>query len=221
LLNDSKQPKQFNTAYFVFRTWARFIGSVFFSYFRAWGETDLSKSCGRLVIVKNYGLITWLTILRTFRSPVRIVFAGIAEDRWFDLASGGGLSPIRLKGALSEDCTTVSSLAREENVVLIIPSCSDEFSISLVSEMRKILADRILFLAIAGARESLPEGVFVPKACPISVFCGLPHMGKAQDNEPLAELHFLEQAISNVPLNELPSIFTNHQRNIHSAKSCL
>lgn len=221
MLNSSKQPKQFNTAYFVFRTWARFIGSVFFSFFRAWGETDQSRHAGRLIIVKNYGLVTWLTILRTFRAPVRFVFASDQKDRWFDLAEGGGLTPVRLKRELPDDCETLKSLAGEDNVVLIIPPTSDEFSKKLTLETRKTFGNKLLFLAISGACESLPEGVFVPKACPISVFCGLPHLAEIDKNDPFAELHFLEKAISDVPLNELPSIFANHQRNIQPQKSCL
>lgn len=211
--NDIKHTPKFNTAYFVFRTWARFIGSVFFSFFRAWGETDLKPGGGRIVVVKYLGLITWLTVLRTFRNPVKFLVSGVNDDRWLELATGGGLEPQTLKQVLNEDIKLIADLSLRENIVLMIPETPDDYSIGLLSELKKMFPLKVLFFAVSGAHNSLPEGSYVPKAFPISAFCGLPLINSREEANPLAELQFLEKAIQNVPLNELPSIFLNHPNN--------
>jgi len=213
LPNDSKHIAKFNTAYFVFRTWARFVGSVFFSFFRAWGETDIKPGDGRIIVVKYYGLVTWLTVLRTFRNPVKFLMTETINDRWFDLAVGGGLDPQLLKRILAEDLSVTAELCRTENVVLMIPENIDDYSISLITELKKKFQNKMLFLAVSGAEKSLPKGSYVPKAFPITAFCGLPLISSAENKDPLAELRFLELVIKDVPLNELPSIFINHPNN--------
>lgn len=198
---------------------ARFAGSVFFPYFRVWGETD-QKLGGQIFIARNYGLLTWLTVLRMFKRPIRIVLVDAAADlRWLNLAQKSGLAPLKLDDAPAENFLTVEHLAEAgERLLLIVPQVSSPAIDSLISQLRAIHSLKVLFMAISGAREALPTGAFVPRAVPISVFCGLPHYPGDPALSPLAELDFLEQAIKDLEIDELPSIFFNHPRNLSNIR---
>lgn len=199
---------------------ARFAGSVFFPYFRVWGETDL-KSGGQIFIARNFGIQTWLTALRIFKRPVRVVLADSAADlRWFNLAEKNGLAPLRLCDTPAQNFLTVEHLAEAgEKLLLVVPQVSDPAIDSLVSRLRATRSLKVLFMAISGLKEALPAGAFVPRAVPISVFCGLPHSLGNPVSSPLAELDFLEQALKDLEIDELPSIFFNHPRNLSRNQS--
>ncbi len=198
----------------------RFVGSVFFPYFRAWGETDLHGG-RRVFITRNYGLQTWLMALRVFKRPVRIVVCDAEDDRrWFELACHNGLAPLHLTGSPEQNSLTVERLAvAGENVLLVIPQHADASVLDLVGRLKIARSFKTLFMAVVGAREALPAGAWVPRSVPICAFCGLPHYNARPDDSPLAELDFLELALKDLDIDELPSIFFNHSRNqnrIHS-----
>lgn len=191
----------------------RFVGSVFFPYFRAWGENDLHGG-RRVFITRNYGLQTWLMALRVFKQPVRVVLLADAVDRWFELARRNGLAPLHLTGSPEKNFLTVEHLAAAgENILLVIPQPADASIFDLVGRLKVARSFKTLFMAVAGAREALPSGAMVPRAVPISVFCGLPHYTSRPDDSTLAELDFLELALQDLDIDELPSIFFNHSRN--------
>ncbi len=212
----SMLPTPGGLAWKVCRALARFVGSVFFPYFRVWGETELTRD-GRIFITRNFGLLTWLTALRVFKRPVRVVVADSGDDFcWFNLAGKCGLAPIFLNGTPEENFLLVEHLVEEgEKLLLVVPDFADELSESLVSRLRAVRFLQVLFLAVAGAREALPAKAFVPRVVPISAFCGMPHFQPGEDDSPLAELDFLEQALTDLEIDELPSIFFNHQRNLN------
>ncbi len=191
----------------------RFVGSVFFPYFRAWGENDLHGG-RRVFITRNYGLQTWLMALRVFKQPVRVVLLADAVDRWFDLARRNGLAPLHFTGSPEQNFLAVERLATAgENILLVIPQPSDISILDLVGRLRASRSFKTLFMAIAGAEEALPVGAWVPRSVPICAFCGLPHYTSRPDDSPLAELDFLELALKDLDIDELPSIFFNHSRN--------
>jgi len=197
------------------RSIARFFGSIFFPFFRAWGETVIRTDRGCVYIARNYGLLTWLSSLRIFRRPVRFVLADAADTTiWFELAVSCGLEPIKLSGDVNQDFLSIEHLFNnKETIVLLIPETPDRQVLELIAKIKATHYLVAMFMAISGARLALKPGSMIPRVCPVSVFCGMPHYRSEGQSEPLGELEFLERAISDIPLNELPSIFSNHSRN--------
>lgn len=198
------------------RSIARLFGSIFFPFFRVWGETVIRPDRGCIYIARNYGLLTWLSALRTFRKPFRFVAADTADSAiWFRLADSCGLEPIKLSGDVDSDFLSIEHLFNnKETIVLLIPETPEKHVLELIAKIKATHYLTSIFMAISGARLALKAGSMIPKVCPISVFCGMPHFRSEGQPEPLSELEFLERAISDIPLNELPSIFSNHSRNI-------
>jgi len=194
---------------------ARFFGSVFFPFFRAWGETVIRPDRGCIYIARNYGLLSWLSALRVFRKAFRFVSADPADMTiWFNLADSCGLEPIKLSGDVDQDFLSIEHLFNnKETIVLLIPEQPDKTALELIAKIKATHYLTSIFMAISGAHLALRPGCMIPKVCPISVFCGMPHFRSEGQPEPLSELEFLERAISDIPLNELPSIFSNHSRN--------
>ena len=207
-------------AWKVCRCLCRLVGSVFFSYFRVWGETELHNG-GRIYVGRDFGVQTWVTALRVFRQPLRLVYIGALEDRrWFDLACKNGLAPLLLTGSIDEKFLAVKQLAMAgENLLLVLPQAPDASLESLVGRLRATRLLQVLFLAISGASAALPPGTFVPRAVPISVFCGLTPYQSRPGDSPLTELEILERAIQGLEIDELPSIFFNHRRNLARIQS--
>lgn len=214
-MNTREAPGWF--AWRAFRSLARFLGSVFFPFFRVWGETEL-KPGGQVFVARNYGLQTWLCALRIFKRPLRFVLADVNDtSRWFSLAEHGGLAPLRLIGNADHDFLAVEHLLEAgEKLILVIPDSADAVSELLVARLKATHSLKVLFMAISGAREVLPDKAIVPRVLPVSVFCGLPHYRAAPGESSLAELDLLERALHNLAIDELPSIFPNHRRNINS-----
>lgn len=208
------------TAYFIARSLARFFGSIYFPFFRFWGETEFKPAKKRVFIVRNFGLLTWISALRIFRQPLSFIVADQSDSSlWFKLAVNGGLSPVRLTFDLNEDLQIIEALCSRENCLLLIASAPDSFAEKLVRQLKCSKGIETLFMAISGANVAFPPGTIVPKVCPVSVFCGLPHLPVEVPGEVFAELRFLERAMQNIPLGELPSIFSNHQRNLENPTS--
>lgn len=204
-------------AWKAFRSIARFVGSVFFPFFRVWGETELKKG-GQVFIARNFGLLTWLCALRVFKRPLRFVMADLNDiSRWFSLAMRGGLAPLKLSGDADHDFLAIEHLLEAgEKLILLLPVSASSTTELLVAKLKATHSLKVMFMAISGAGEALPEGAIVPAAVPVSVFCGLPHYCAAPGESTLAELDLLERALHNLAIDELPSIFANHQRNIRS-----
>ncbi|HNX74395.1 MAG TPA: hypothetical protein PLM07_13595 [Candidatus Rifleibacterium sp.] len=203
------------------RCLCRLVGSVFFSYFRVWGETELHNG-GRIFVGRDYGVQTWVTALRVFRQPLRLVYVGALNDRrWFELACKNGLAPLILTGSVDEKFLAVKKLAMAgENLLLVLPQPPDASLEDLVGRLRATRLLQVLFLAISGASAALPPGAFIPRAVPISVFCGLTPYQNRPGDSPLTELEILERAIHGLEIDELPSIFFNHRRNLSRIHSC-
>lgn len=202
---------------FVFmRSLARFFGSIFFPFFRVWGETEIRPDRGCIYIARNYGLLTWMSALRAFKKPVRFVSADPADTSiWFQLAEASGLEPVKLTGDTNHDFINIEHLFNQkETVLLLIPEIPDQHSLELTTKIKATHYLTSMFMAITGARVALRAGRLIPKVCPISVFCGMPHSLSTAAQGPLTELEFLEKAVAGTPLNELPSIFFNHSRNL-------
>ncbi len=208
------------TAYFIARSLARFLGSIFFPFFRYWGETEFKPGKKRVFIARNFGLLTWISALRIFRQPLSFLVADQNESSlWLKIAMNGGLSPVRLTLDVNEDLQTIETLSSRENCILLIASEPDSFTENLVRQLKCSKSIETLFMAISGADVAFPAGTMVPRVCPVSVFCGLPHLPVEAPGEVFAELRFLERATQNIPLGELPSIFANHQRNLENPTS--
>lgn len=202
-------------AWKAFRAISRFLGSVFFSFFRVWGETELKKT-GQVFVVRNLGLQTWLCVLRIFRQPLRFVHADVADrSPWFGLAERGGLAPLKLSGDADQDFLTVEHLLESgEKLVLVIPEHPGEKDGLLVGRLKATHSLKVLFMAINGAQKAMPVGAIVPRAAPVSVFCGMPHYQSRPGDSAFAELELLERSLQNLAIDEIPSIFANHRRNI-------
>ncbi len=203
------------TSYLFMRSLARLFGSLFFPFFRVWGETVIRPERGCIYIVRNYGLLTWLSALRTFRKPLKFVSADLTDSSiWMQLAESCGLAPIRLSGNIDQDFLSLEHLFNhKETILLLIPESPGDHVLELVARIKATHYLTSIFMAIAGARLALRAGSMIPRVYPISVFCGMPHFRSDRPAAPLSELEFLERAIADVPLNELPSIFFNHSRN--------
>ncbi|MBU1107696.1 MAG: hypothetical protein KKB51_13575 [Candidatus Riflebacteria bacterium] len=202
-------------SYLFMRSLARFFGSVFFPFFRVWGENELKPNRGCIYIARNYGLLTWISALRVFRRPIRFVSADLADDRpWFGIAEACGLEPIKLSGDTDQDFLCLENLfSQKKTVLLMIPKAPDQSILSLVARVKAARHLTSLFMAISGVKEALSKGSLIPKVFPVSVFCGMPHAQPTSEQIPLSELEFLEKAVADIPLNELPSIFFNHSHN--------
>ncbi len=207
-------------AWKICRYLARFVGSVFFPYFRVWGETDLNHG-GQIFIARDFGILTWITALRVFKRPVRLVFLSEKHDqRWFNLANSSGLAPLRLSGSIDQNFLMLEHMADAGEKLLVVISRTADCNIEeLVRRLRATHSLRVLFMAISGAAGALPESAVVPRAVPVSVFCGLPHYAANAAGSAFAELDFLENAIKDLDIDELPSIFFNHRRNISKTTS--
>lgn len=194
------------------RSLARLFGSIFFPFFRVWGETEIRSDRGCVYIARDFGLLTWISALRTFRKPFRFVCSN--TDNWFNLATTCGLEPVTIgddpTGCFNE---LEQRLLAKETLLLLIPENPDHYHLELVRQLKNSRNFTCLFMALTGSHLALAPGQIIPKVCPISLFCGMPHFQTENSNNPLIELEFLEKAITDVPLNELPSIFFNHSRN--------
>lgn len=198
------------TAWFFFRCFARFFGSMFFPFFRYWGETEHKP--GRLFIARDFGLLTWLCVLRIFSRPVRFILYSPKENSlWLKLAKIGGLAPVTLSSNPEEAITDINSiLDAKEVAVLLIPENIDQNILKVIETLKN--NKLTLFMAVSGARSALPDHSIIAKVCEISVFCGMPCVEESQKSNILAELDLLENAVRHVPLNELPSIFFNRAK---------
>ncbi|PKL43022.1 MAG: hypothetical protein CVV41_11495 [Candidatus Riflebacteria bacterium HGW-Riflebacteria-1] len=202
---------------FVFmRSLARLFGSIFFPFFRVWGETEIRPERGCIYMARNFGLLTWISALRAFKKPFRFVSADQSDNLfWFWLATVCGLEPIKLSGDVNHDFLRIENLyTSKETVLLLLPENPDQATLDLVNKIKATAHLTSLFMAIAGARTALRPDSLIPRACAISLFCGMPHPQSTMTQKPLAELEFLEKAVADIPLNELPSIFFNHSRNL-------
>ncbi|OGK04962.1 MAG: hypothetical protein A2W80_01250 [Candidatus Riflebacteria bacterium GWC2_50_8] len=201
---------------FVFmRSLARLFGSIFFPLFRVWGETEIRADRGCIYIARNYGLLTWISALRAFKKPFRFVSADPSDASiWLWLAEACGLEPVKLSGDTSQDFLCLENLViSKETILLLLPENPDTNALDLVAKIKATHCLTSMFMAISGARAALRAGSLIPRVCAISVFCGMPHPVSATTQGPLTELEFLERAVADIPLNELPSIFFNHSRN--------
>lgn len=197
------------------RSLARFFGSIFFPFFRVWGETELKPDQGCIYIARNLGLLSWMSALRTFRRPIRFVSADLTDTRpWFGIAEACGLEPAKLSGNTDHDFLSIEHLFNQkEAVLLLIPEVPDQSTLDLIAKIKATHYLISLFMAISGAKKALRPGSLIPKVYPVSVFCGMPHLQPASTQVPLVELELLEKALADIPLNELPSIFFNHSHN--------
>ncbi|MDD3147013.1 MAG: hypothetical protein PHD82_06910, partial [Candidatus Riflebacteria bacterium] len=102
---------------------------------------------------------------------------------------------------------------------LVVPQTPSPETESLVANLRAIRSIQVMFMAVSGCSEALPAAAFVPRVVPVSVFCGLPHYLGNPLSSPFAELEFLEQALKDLEIDELPSIFLNHPRNLSRSRA--
>lgn len=201
------------SSFLFMRSLARFFGSLFFPFFRVWGESEIRTDRGCVYIVRDYNLLTWLSALRIFRNPFKFVSYD-NTSLWFRLAEACGLKPIKLSGKTDQDFINIEHwIDQRETLLLMIPEFPEQNILELTAKLKSTPHLKTLFMAISGAKLALKAGSMIPKACPVSVFCGMPHFHGINSQNPLCELDFLEMAITDIPLNELPSIFFNHSRN--------
>lgn len=212
---EEMRPAPCRVAYFIARSMARFFGSIFFPFFRYWGETDFKNTKKRIFIARNRGLLSWLTALRVFKHPIRFVMADKNDTSiWFKIALSGALAPIRLSFDYEADLQTLAALGQHENCMLLVTPAVNSYTESLVAGLKYQKSIEVLFMAVSGPQIALAAKTLIPKVCQISVFCAMPIIPDVSRSDTFAELEFLERATENIPLGELPSIFTNHKRNI-------
>ncbi len=218
-MNDSSSPhsKPSPIAWFAFRCLARYFVSLFIPLFRHFGETCY-RNRGQLFIIKNYGLLTWLFPLSIFNRPFRFVFVEkeTEECKWFKMAINGGLNPILLTGELKEDYEFLNNLLEDKEKVILVVSSDNQHEISkkLVSMLKENNVKETLFMALSGAEEVFDKNSSIPNVVPVSMFCGMPFMSEENRDQEYAELNLLEKALYNLKVEETPSIFFNHQRNL-------
>lgn len=208
---DLEQPGRL--AWLVFRSIARFWAAIFLPYFRIWGETDFKP--GTVIVARNFGLQTWVYILRFFIRPVRIVLVDDSDNlKWFDIADNGGIEPLCIRGNLQRKLQAVKELSDKGEVVfLIIPKEFGGYTPTFMEELEKLLNEKIRLFAIEGAMAALPPDTIVPKFASICVFCGRPYYNKLPGEGLLDELTFLESTLYGLEIDEEPSFFRNNRRN--------
>lgn len=186
-------------AWFVFRSLARYLVSLFIPSFRYFGETDI-KLGGQIFIEKNYGFQSWAYPLTIFKRPVRFIVADIECDdmQWFNTASDGGLFPIMLSGNFEDDYEIIKScVENNEKIVLIISQNEeDELSKRIVKALKEDYTKSVLFMALSsGAKEVFANNAVIPKSTTVTMVCGMPFtMDKNDDTVLFNELHILEKS---------------------------
>ncbi len=123
----------------------------------------------------------------------------------------GGIEFASLTCNLANDVAMISDLRRSREVIVLFDADPDAYQKQLLLELNNSAG--FLFFAVSGLERALASGAFIPSVCQINVFGGLPVVNSSAIQSPFDELTILEQAVENVPLGELPSIFFNHQRN--------
>lgn len=215
-MNNAQTNKPSRFAWFVFRCLARYFISLFIPCFRFFGETCF-KHGGQIFITRNYGLQTWLYPLYIFKRPLRFVMADSSDDsKWFEMASSSGLNPIKLTGHFEIDLETIKNMVNsKEKIILIISDDEDDsLSLNLTKALKETYDKETLFMAVSGAKKVFAQNSSIPKVIPVSLFCGMPFMNNKYNNSVFSELNFLERAVSNLKLEDEPSIFENHKKNL-------
>lgn len=210
-INDLERPSRL--AWLVFRSLARFWASIFLPYFRVWGETDFKP--GTIFIARNFGLQTWVYLLRFFRRPVRIVLDDDYDNlKWFNVAKNGGMAPILLSGGVQHKIEVLKELHdKGEIVFLIISRTIGNYMPTFMQEIENNFEADIRFFAVEGANRALPPDTVVPNFASICVFCGRPYLSRLPGEGLLDELEFLESTMVDLDIDEEPSFFRNNRRN--------
>ena len=210
--SDYEQPGRF--AWLVFRSLARFWGSIFLSYFRIWGETEFKP--GTIIVARNYGLPIWVFALRFFAKPVRIVLSDDSDDRhWFQVAKAGGLEPQAVSGSSKYRLDTLQELSDAGEIVfLILPRDFSSSVLDLLKELDENFGEKLRFFAVEGATKALPKDAIVTRCVPICVFCGRPFFNRFPGEGLADEFVFLESTLRNLDIDEEPSFFRNKRRDL-------
>lgn len=198
-------------SYFLLRCYCRLLGSIFFPLFKYWGETDHSKNSKKKIFVSKYfGFLSWLTVLRTFKKPVRFIVFAKKEDLWIKISKLCGLEVFYCPSVSESDFISLTNDSQRD-IFVMFDEVSYEFSCSLVTKASQLKNRILLFFALSGVSKSLSG--YIPQAIWLTVLCASP---KTMPNEPgIKELSFLERALQRTnPEIEIPSLFFNHKRNI-------
>lgn len=196
MINNAAPEKPGRMAWFVFRSLARYLVSLFIPTFRYFGETNIKKT-GHIFIEKNYGFQSWAYPLTIFKRPMRFIVADMNCDmQWYNTVADGGLFPVKLTGILESDYELIkTSIDNNENIILIIPQDEDNiFSNQLIQALKKDYINKISFMALSsGANYVFANNAVIPKNVNVTMVCGMPFVIKkdTSDNN-FEELHMLE-----------------------------
>ena len=183
-------------AWFVFRSLARYLVSLFIPTFRFFGETNI-KSSGHIFIEKNYGFQSWAYPLTIFKRPIRFIIADTnCDTQWYNTVSDGGLFPIMLSGKFESDFELIKqSISNNENIVLIISQDEQNiFSNQIIQALKKDYINKISFMALSsGAKKVFANNTIIPKNVNVTMVCGMPFVSTNKvDNNTFEEFHILE-----------------------------
>lgn len=201
-------------SYFFFHYTARLLGSFLFPMFSGFGESEFRRSEGKIIFARHFGFISWLNVLRFFRTPVCIIAReSMCSNAVTKLLQSGGLSILK-----------VSDQADAESIFDLIATRSDQTEIPLffvsaetgkIDEelISKFSSDQTLFFAVSGCKKTFSLQ-FIPEVHEMKALCtSLPAFGDSADQfAGIKSLEFLEHSLEITPQFELPTFFHTHQK---------
>jgi hypothetical protein len=203
-------------AFCFYRNVARFIGSIFFPLFSAWGEDEFCKEKKQVIFARYHGFIAILNLLRFFKSPVAIcVKKSMVKEFWWSVLTAGGLQIY----VIDEPAGCSDIVAEIEKIfasgLTPVYLVAEKASLSKVEhELAELYSyDRLLFLGMSGCQNCWQFG-FIPVVRDMKLFCGsIPLFGKAQkDFNEIDHLNFIENALDLTSQFDLPTFFFTHQK---------
>ncbi|MGM0599654.1 MAG: hypothetical protein ACQETH_07515 [Candidatus Rifleibacteriota bacterium] len=196
-------------SFFIFRSAARFLGSVFFPFFTILGENEITGSEADVIITRNRGLISLLNAFRFFSTPfVVVVRKKHSQGFIWKLMQWAGIDICLLNdeaGAQEIFSLIENDFSRKLPVLFMI----DESNRATDDDVVKLFPEhRCLFFAVSGCKDCWSLG-FIPVVRDMKAFCGcLPLFpGTELHSRGVESLEIMENILESSAEFETPSFF--------------
>jgi hypothetical protein len=203
-----------NFAFHFYRSVARFIGSIFFPLFSAWGEDSFAQGDKPTVFTRYFGFVSVINVLRFFKTPVVfLIERGKATTFWWKILIAGGQRVEKFDSSQSSKQLSEKIIAIMNNgevPVFFLGSLDLKTETSLISSFDE---QHLLFLAIVGCESCYSLG-FIPIVKDTRAFCGtIPLFGLEREKfNGIKCLEFIEKALELTPRFEIPTFFCTHKK---------